>query len=361
MEEKNPFELGKNRIEALADGFFAIAMTFLIIGFKVPDLPADTPNVELAPALARLWPTLLTYTLTFSTLGVYWIQHHMIYHAVKTVDRVLLALSILFFLYISILPFSVQLLEHFHRAQITAVIFGANIAIVGWLLFFQWRYVLSKPRMIGDHITQSYKDSVGLRILIAPIAATLTTIICFWSLPTSVTIYILLLVLYFVYSRRKKDTSRPLNIRRLYIAAALLVALVGWYLFRPELLFINQRVHEAPVAAGSKAVASGQFKGLAHETTGTATIYQLNNDYTLRFTNFSTSNGPDVHIYLVAAPDASSDETIHHAGFINLGKLKGNKGEQNYTLPTGIDLDKYRSVCLWCQRFEVNFGAASLK
>ena len=78
------------------------------------------------------------------------------------------------------------------------------------------------------------------------------------------------------------------------------------------------------------------------------------------FTKFSTSNGPDVHVYLVAAPDATKDYIIHHAGFINLGKMKGNEGDQNYELPNGIDLKTYRSVSLWCQRFNVNFGSCSL-
>jgi hypothetical protein len=81
----------------------------------------------------------------------------------------------------------------------------------------------------------------------------------------------------------------------------------------------------------------------------------------LRFTGFSTSNGPDVHVYLVAAPDAFDDDTVRHAGFINLGKMKGNQGDQNYELPPGVDLSIYRSVSLWCQRFNVNFGACSLR
>jgi hypothetical protein len=81
----------------------------------------------------------------------------------------------------------------------------------------------------------------------------------------------------------------------------------------------------------------------------------------LRFTNFSTSNGPDVHVYMVAADDAKDVATVKNAGFIDLGVIKGNIGDQNYSLGSDLDLAKYRSVSIWCKRFSVNFGAAAPK
>jgi hypothetical protein len=80
----------------------------------------------------------------------------------------------------------------------------------------------------------------------------------------------------------------------------------------------------------------------------------------LRFSAFETSNGPDVHVYLVAANDAQDDETVKKAGFVDLGSIKGNIGDQNYELPTDIDLAKYRAVTVWCKRFGVNFATAPL-
>jgi Electron transfer DM13 len=81
----------------------------------------------------------------------------------------------------------------------------------------------------------------------------------------------------------------------------------------------------------------------------------------LRLTSFRTSNGPDVHVYMVAADDAKDAETVKQAGFIDLGILKGNIGDQNYSLGSDLDLAKYRAVSIWCKRFGVNFGAAALK
>lgn len=159
--------------------------------------------------------------------------------------------------------------------------------------------------------------------------------------------------------------------RTIYLMIGVAVLAAGWYLFRPELLFINRTVDEklpgtaAPApTAGADAVmlSSGSFQGLAHETRGVAAIYRLaGGKRILRLAEFETSNGPDVRVYLVAAPDAGDSETVRRGGFIDLGSMKGNRGNQNYDVPENADLDKYRSVSVWCRRFGVNFGAASLK
>jgi electron transfer DM13 len=145
---------------------------------------------------------------------------------------------------------------------------------------------------------------------------------------------------------------------------ALIIAGAGaWYAFRPERLFINQSVNEQfPTAsAASNQLASGQFHSGAHETKGVATVFQLaDGKKTLRLTNFATSNGPDVHVYLVAVTDAKDSDSVTKAEFVDLGTLKGNIGDQNYELPANADLAKYRAVTIWCKRFSVNFGTAPL-
>jgi Electron transfer DM13 len=148
------------------------------------------------------------------------------------------------------------------------------------------------------------------------------------------------------------------------LAIAVALALVAWYAFRPERLVVNQAVHEVfpgGQAGSAQTLASGTFHSVLHPTEGTATVYRLGNgSRVLRFTNFKTSNGPDVHVYMVAAGDAKDHATVLHAGFIDLGTIKGNIGDQNYALGPDVDLSKYRAVSVWCKRFSVNFGAAPL-
>lgn len=143
----------------------------------------------------------------------------------------------------------------------------------------------------------------------------------------------------------------------------------GWAAFRPERLWINKKVSETlPVSTANagmmmepRVLEAGSFHTVAHETKGRAMIFETaDGKRVLRFTNFETSNGPDVQVYLVAAGDANDNDTVTKAGFIHLGALKGNIGDQNYDLPMGLDLDKYKAVTIWCRRFGVNFGTAPL-
>ena len=158
--------------------------------------------------------------------------------------------------------------------------------------------------------------------------------------------------------------------RSIVSVSALLVAVAAWYAFRPERLFINQTVSESfPARSQAQAaeptapvpLATGRFHSNAHETRGLATVYRLaDGKRVLRMTEFATSNGPDVHVYLVAAGDVQEDATVKRAGFVDLGSIKGNVGDQNYDVPTDLDLSKYRSATIWCRRFGVNFGTAPL-
>jgi hypothetical protein len=152
---------------------------------------------------------------------------------------------------------------------------------------------------------------------------------------------------------------------KLVIPIAAIAPFLAWYAFRPERLVVNRRVDEAmPAAQGSSSpqpLFSGQFYSILHPTAGTATIYRMGDgSRVLRFTSFSTSNGPDVHVYMVASDDAKDVATVQQAGFIDLGVIKGNVGDQNYTLGPDVDLSKYRAVSVWCKRFSVNFGTAPL-
>ena len=163
--------------------------------------------------------------------------------------------------------------------------------------------------------------------------------------------------------------------RRTWIVGLVALGAIGWYLFRPELLFVNKKVNEelavAPAASATDVATAGatlpatlfagQFHSVSHETKGTATIHDLGGGHrVLRLTEFATSNGPDVRVYLVAAADANDNQTVTKAGFVEVGKLKGNEGDQNYDIPAEVDLAKYRAVTIWCRRFGVNFATAPL-
>jgi hypothetical protein len=112
----------------------------------------------------------------------------------------------------------------------------------------------------------------------------------------------------------------------------------------------------------AKVLAKGEFHNAEKAGKGTATVYQLaNGKRVLRLSDFRTDNGPDLHVRLIAADDAKDTASVAKTDYVEVAKLKGNKGNQNYELPEKVNLGKYRVVSIWCNRFSVNFAAAPLK
>jgi hypothetical protein len=103
------------------------------------------------------------------------------------------------------------------------------------------------------------------------------------------------------------------------------------------------------------ALARGTFTSGEHETMGKATVIRLAEGGTvLTLTEFETSPGPDLRVYLATGgPDDLGD-------VVDLGALEGNKGNQQYELPASVDVDRHRTVVIWCRAFSVAFGSAGL-
>ena len=87
-----------------------------------------------------------------------------------------------------------------------------------------------------------------------------------------------------------------------------------------------------------------------YSVSGTAKIYNDNGKLVLLLNNFSSSNGPDLRVYLSTTTNASS--------FVNLGKLKSTNGKQIYTIPAGTDINQFKFALIWCQQFSALFGKA---
>lgn len=142
---------------------------------------------------------------------------------------------------------------------------------------------------------------------------------------------------------------------RIAIAATVGLAALGWFAFRPELLFINATVDEKlpqQANASTMRISVGSFVSLAHETTGKAEILTVGSKRYLRLSDFHTSNGPDVRVKLIR--NGTTKE-------VDLGSIKGNVGNQNYELPADLAPDEIAAVSIWCERFSVGFGRADLQ
>jgi hypothetical protein len=188
----------------------------------------------------------------------------------------------------------------------------------------------------------------------------------------------------------------------LILGIGAIVVIVGFLAFRPDKLFVDDVVDEslndafastettivpttspapdttttvtAPSATdattttevaptttqpqGPIAIGLGAFYGIDHSASGTATIYELDGAHVLRFEDDTDiQNGPDLYVWVLADDEYTSGMPTE---YIDLGKIKGNKGGQNYELPAGFDPDVHRFVLIWCKRFAVPFAAAPI-
>jgi hypothetical protein len=130
---------------------------------------------------------------------------------------------------------------------------------------------------------------------------------------------------------------------------------------KPETPDVTTTTEAAPTTTepqGPIAIGAGAFYGIDHSASGTATIYELDGAQVLRFEDDTDiQNGPDLYVWVLADDEYTSGVPSE---YIDLGKIKGNKGGQNYELPAGFDPDVHRLVLIWCKRFDVPFAAAPI-
>ena len=119
-----------------------------------------------------------------------------------------------------------------------------------------------------------------------------------------------------------------------------------------------------PAAANQvQAVAMGSFKDADafHRGSGTATIYRTpDGSEVLRLEDLNVTNGPALHVVLSTHPDPERSEQVKQEGYVDLGDLKGNRGNQNYPIPAGVDTSIHKSVVIYCYPFAVVFSVATL-
>ena len=131
---------------------------------------------------------------------------------------------------------------------------------------------------------------------------------------------------------------------------AIFILAIAYYLISP-IFNVVELDESSPVS--QTILFQGNFQPSEHEVSGKAVLIEDDNKKILRFENFETINGPDLHIYL------SSD--LEAKDYVDLGGIKATKGNVNYEVSSDINLEKYNKVLVWCEPFKVLFSYAELK
>jgi hypothetical protein len=226
--------------------------------------------------------------------------------------------------------------------------------------------------ILGSHATEPAMEFIG------DLERAFASAIYPNRIPIAIGTIVVLIVLAIVARRRGWHLAarrHPRATGGIAVAVAAIGLPLGWYLASP--LFISTTIDEplpassgapspvaSPLASASPSAAapvaaslSGSFSGADefHFGRGTATLLETEpGQYTVRLEEFEVRNGPDLYVYLSPSADGYAD------GAVDLGRLKADKGNQNYEVPADADLGEARSVVIWCRQFSVLFAVAPL-
>ncbi len=154
------------RLAALSDGLFAVALTLLVLDLRVPAREAIHSEHDLWRALVALAPRLVTYLMSFLTLGIFWVGQQAQLNFLARGDRNLSWMHLTFLLLVSLLPFSTSLLAEFITFRIALVVYWLNILLLGVTLLASWWYA-SRAGLVKEDVPAGMRAATERRILIA--------------------------------------------------------------------------------------------------------------------------------------------------------------------------------------------------
>jgi len=194
-----------HRIEAISDGVFAIALTFLALDIKVPAGEIIHTEGELIQTFLRLSPKLLTYFLSFISLGIYWLAQSTQFHYISSSDRNLNWINLFFLLAVSIMPFTTAFLSEFINFKFAVALYWVNLSLLGLLLGINWFYAKRKNLLtIKDTEAIEITQAIKRRIIQSEILYTTAVILCFVNTYISIGLLVLIQLNYTVVILSKK-------------------------------------------------------------------------------------------------------------------------------------------------------------
>jgi uncharacterized membrane protein len=178
------------RLAALSDGIFAVAMTLLVLDLHVPAREVIHSQGELWHILAGAAPQLISYMMSFLTLGIFWNGQQAQLNSFSRSDRHLSWIHIAFLFAVSIMPFSTRLLAEFISYRSVLIAYWGNILLLGVLLFASWRYA-TRAGLLREEITHDRQCAVERRIVVGQGLYAFGACLCLFNTYVSIAFIIL--------------------------------------------------------------------------------------------------------------------------------------------------------------------------
>lgn len=199
---------GTDRIEALSDNIFAVAMTLLVVNIRVPHVSEGTEHV--LPLILPLWHHLRAFSLSFIIIGLYWVAHHRIFGFIKRSDAILLVLNLVFMGFAVLTPFLSGLLGQFDESRVSLALYGTNMIFISLTLQIIWWYASSRKRLVDSQLDRATIRLQMLRNLLVPAVCIVAVAFSFINPKVSLWIY-LLSPLSFLWPIRRDSQAEATN------------------------------------------------------------------------------------------------------------------------------------------------------
>jgi uncharacterized membrane protein len=215
--DKSPPMVSADRLKAIADGVFAVAMTLLVLELVAPEANGIT-NKELNGLLLSMWPKFIAYVLSFLITGMYWLVHHSIFDAIRYYDATLAWINIMFLLLVALIPFTTSLLgEHFLQKTAT-MIYGVHLLLMflgGYSLwtYATWKRILVAPDLDPGLITGARRMGYVYFVILS-----IAIIVAFFVPLISVIIYgvfVLVIIVFTAIGKTDRAFVVPVNRKKI--------------------------------------------------------------------------------------------------------------------------------------------------
>ncbi len=194
------------RLAALSDGIFAVAMTLLVIDLRAPAAETIHTERDLWHALLALSPRLLMYLMSFITLGIFWVGQQTQLNNLERSERSLTWIHIMFLCTICLMPFTTTLLAEHTQLRTSLFVYWLNILLSGLALYFSW-VCAQGNRLIRDDISPEVQTAIKRRIVIAQLLYAFGALLCFFDTYWSIAFIVLVQLNYAIAPRWRRASA----------------------------------------------------------------------------------------------------------------------------------------------------------
>jgi uncharacterized membrane protein len=200
--------LEKNRLEALIDGVFAVALTLLVLDIKLPDDAAAATHDELLARLLGLERHFVIYVISFVVIGMYWVNHHLQFHFVTRTDRRLIWINLVYLLLVSFLPFGTDLIGDHKELVLPCEIYALTLIALSATSFVHLEYVARHPELASPELTPGVVRAVKGRTARFAVVPLLSLCVAWFSTHVAIYLYVLLVIAHFFPGRIDEQNDR---------------------------------------------------------------------------------------------------------------------------------------------------------